>query len=609
MEFWQISGAAIAALCVALVLFGLLRLPDSRMSPSLLAFASSGALWTLGETITLLARDASAEQVGIAVLYTGSIFMPALWWRLVLLWAEKHGVAAGRAGPWARVPLLWASVMWLVMLANPWHGQFLEPVVGGRNLYRPLYWWMLFPNYAFVFAAGAVIAFAIRRIPLRSVVRQGSAMIAASGALLFANATYVFGTEPAFNATFLVLGASAAILVLAMYREGLFGVLPIALPVAAEHDPDGLVVVRSGGRVAWANTRARGLLGVDLSEDARFPGSLRARLLLADGTPVSRTGESDGTWWKAVLRPEGQLYRLDGEDECWLRICGRLVRGRSRRVVALCVRIRDVTDERLTQADLRRADRLQSVAELARGVAHDFRNMVSVVRGNAELLCRDLPDDPPLQKKLARILRAGERAGELAEQLQLYAGGIDPHRASIDLSELTREVAELQQSLLPARLQLELELHPEPLVVEVDPTQIRQALMNLMVNAREALSESGGTIRVQTGVCAVEPPRMSHLVIGRERPRALYGWVRVVDDGPGIDAPTQERIFEPFYSTKGKRGGIGLSTVLGIARAHEALLQLESEPVRGSAFALYFPIESGDPLAVTRRPRPRPPGA
>ena len=125
-----------------------------------------------------------------------------------------------------------------------------------------------------------------------------------------------------------------------------------------------------------------------------------------------------------------------------------------------------------------------------------------------------------------------------------------------------------------------------------DATQLRQAILNLIVNAREALQDRGGVIRVSTGTARVDPAVCRGLVLGADRPAGVFAFVRVADDGPGIDLDAQERIFEPFVSSKGKHRGIGLSTVLGIARAHRALLQLESAPGRRTSFAIYLAVTS-----------------
>ena len=221
-------------------------------------------------------------------------------------------------------------------------------------------------------------------------------------------------------------------------------------------------------------------------------------------------------------------------------------------------------------------------------MAHDFHNMLGVVRGNAQLLNQDLRGQPEVEQRLERILRFGDRATDLADQLQLYAGGAEPIATSLDLNEIVGDTAEGLEPEPGAQVALQLDLCCSELRVFGDATQLRQAILNLIVNAREALQDRGGVIRVSTGRVFVDPAACRGLVLGGDSQRGLYAFVRVTDDGPGIDLDAQERIFEPFVSSKGKHRGIGLSTVFGIARAHHALLQLESAPGRGASFGIYL---------------------
>jgi signal transduction histidine kinase len=419
---------------------------------------------------------------------------------------------------------------------------------------------------------------------------QGIVLLSSSGLTLLCHFVYTVGSEVRPTATLLVFAIAAAILALGMYRQGLFGVLPAALSVIFEHDPDGLLVVRPGGRLVHCNPKARALLAPALlGVGARIPQDLPGLLSPADG------GTADGgiahpglRWWSEVLRSGGRLYRSGPDGARSLRLSGHAVRGRSGRLAALVLRVRDVTAEEEANTALRRARRLESVAELARGVAHDFHNMLGVVRGNARLLAEDLRGQPEVQGRVERILRFGHRATELADQLELYAGGVDPVAASVELNEIVRDTADGLEPEPGAQVVLQLDLCRSELRVVGDATQLGQAILNLLVNAREALQDRGGVIRVSTGTERVDPAACRGLVLGGDRPPGLYVFVLVADDGPGIDLEAQERIFEPFVSSKGKHRGIGLSTVLGIARAHRALLQLESAPGRGTTFGIYL---------------------
>jgi signal transduction histidine kinase len=613
IEVWHFIGAGLVGLCVGGVLV-LTRLPDSALSRPLRRFAIAAALWGFGDVVATLATDMFWKQIGITVLYTGLIFVPPLWWTLAVRSAEDRDVRLPfDADRWTTVPLVLASVMWLAMLTNPWHGEFIVPVVGGRNVYGPLWWVMAIPSYSQIFGVFALELWILGRSRTRGIRRHAAFMVAASGVTLVANLIYVIGATPSFNATLPSLAVAGGILTIGMIREGLFGVLPLALPIIASHDPDGILVVRPGGRILYANRRVRELLSpVDLTADTPWLASVSSRLRGPNGGRVSESEPKDAMryrsdwekhWWQSVLRPTGALFCYGDDDARWFRITAQEVHGRGQRLLAYSVRIHDDTDEQRAEVEVRRARRLESVAQLSRGVAHDFNNLLTVVRGNADLLAEDLPEEPELQRKIQQIVGAGEQAMELAHQLQLYAGATEPVRTIVDLSGLVRDMSEVLDSVLhpePGGVKpvVELDLTSYPVVVEVDATQLRQLVLNLLVNARDAIDGRAGEIHIQTGSLSLVPENTERLVAGRDSAPGDYGYVRVTDTGCGMDSATQERIFEPFFSTKGKSRGIGLSTVFGIVRSHDALLELDSAPGRGTCFCVYFPIsESGPQLS------------
>jgi signal transduction histidine kinase len=600
MAVWNLLGAGVIGLWVGGMLV-LSRLPDTRLSHPLRAFASAGALWAVGDLVAANAPDFFWKQVGVAMLYSGAIFVPPLWWLIALRGARELGLASALEGRrWTAGPLLFATIMWLVMITNPWHGRFIVPVLGGQNQYGPLWWVLAVPNWALVFGVFALEAHVSRRVRDVHVHRQAALVVFAGGLMLVANWLYVSGLAGGLNSTLPVMGASGAILVVGMLREGLFGVLPAALPVMAFHDPDGLLVVRPNGRLLHANPRARAMLEpVVLAVGLPFLETLAQRLRGADGQAVAESGSGwEARWWRSVLQPGGALYRYGRGEGRWLRVSAQPVYGRGQKLLAHCLRVHDATEEQRTETALRRARRLESVAEVALGVAHDFKNLLVVARGNAELLADKLPDTPGVQRKLHRILRSADEADELARQLQVYAGADEPCRTRLDLVDLAKQALELfdpelASELAGGHLGVRLALELSPAAVEADATQLRQLALNLLLNARDALDEEGGEIRMETGCEHVDPAQLAHLVVGEDRPAGAYGYLRVADTGEGMEPEVQERIFEPFFSTKGKQRGIGLATVFGVVRSHGALLQLESRRGEGTAFTVWFPAAAG----------------
>ena len=534
-------------------------------------------------------QSAGWKQVGLVILYTGAITLPALWWLVALRWADD--VEAGlpmRAPAWRWVPLGWAAAMWLVMITNPWHGAFLTPVIGGHNVYQPLWWVMALPNYALILASLAVELEVARRVARREVRRQASFMIAASGVTLLCNAVYVSGLVE-LNATVVSLSISSTLLLVGMAREGLFGVLPAAFSAIAARHPDGLVVVGPDRRVRYANRRAYELL-------APFAPSRNVRVLDAFQNAERVTEIDDGVElvsaelsWERLASRHGLTVRMTGGNR-WLHLDATPVQGRGRGERGYCLRIGDATVRKRAELAAAQTRRLESVASLARSVSRDFQGVFAIVHGNAEMLAAEEQHDPRAQRMLSRIVEAASYGTEVAHQLQIHTGTFDTTRVALELAEIVEESCEMVEDERPEGVTLVHRRAERLLPVEADPIQIRHCIYNVLVNAIEATGQAGGEVRVSTGARRVDPSQLLGLVSGREEPPGDFAYVEIRDEGGGMNSETEERAFEPFFSTRGKDRGNGLSAVVGIARAHAAPVALVNEPGRGCTFTLYFPL-------------------
>jgi signal transduction histidine kinase len=589
LEIWPALSGVIGGLSMGLIGVAVTRLPRTSIRPLLYAFLSSGLLWAVGDSIAAGATDAAWKQVGVVIFYTGVITLPPLWWWVALRWADDAEAGLPlRAPVWRWLPLAWAAAMWLVMITNPSHGAFLTPVVGGRNVYEPLWYVMALPNYALILASLAVELEVARRVARREVRRQASFLIAASSVPLLCSALYV-SHEVELNATVVVLSLASVLLVVGMAREGLFGVLPAALSAIAAGHPDGLVVVGPDGRIRYANARAYELL-------APFAPKANVRILeafqnagLAPEIDDASALGSDEQWWARLSKRRGLTVRGAGGSR-WLHLGATPVHGRGRGEDGYCLRIGDATARRRAELAAAQTRRLESVASLARTVSRDFQGVFAIVQGNAELLASEEPGDAAAQRKLSRIVEAARYGTEMAHQLQLYTGSVDTVRVSLDLAEIVEESCELVEAERPQGVRLVQRRAERMLPVEADPIQIRHCIFNLLVNATEATARAGGEVRVSTGERYVDPSETTGLVFGHEQPPGDFAFVEIRDEGGGMSSDTEERAFEPFFSTWGKDRGNGLSTVLGIARAHDAPIALVNEPGRGCTFALYFPL-------------------
>lgn len=286
------------------------------------------------------------------------------------------------------------------------------------------------------------------------------------------------------------------------------------------------------------------------------------------------------------------------------------------RTYALCGISTDITDRKAAEnqrlsleRNLMEAQKLESLGVLAGGVAHDFNNILTSILGNASLASLDVPASHPAHRPLAQIERASHRAADLCAQLLAYAGRASFVTATLDLSALVRETTQLLELSIGRRGQLELLLADSLPAVIGDPTQLRQVVMNLVLNAADALEgRADGRVVVRT-YCREMQEEDFRAAVRAPRLRAgRYVGLEVADNGAGMPAEVLGRIFEPFFTTKFSGRGLGLAAVLGIVQRHDSALFVESQPGRGTAFRLLFPsttlaaIGSATPFEGDDRP-------
>ncbi len=235
--------------------------------------------------------------------------------------------------------------------------------------------------------------------------------------------------------------------------------------------------------------------------------------------------------------------------------------------------------------------KLESLGVLAGGVAHDFNNLLTVILGNADVLLDQHSKDAPEREGLEEIKTTSLRAADLCRQMLAYAGKGRFVVENNQLPALVTEITSLLQSSISKKATLTLKLEEGVPPVRGDSTQLRQIIMNLVLNASEALGEAPGEISVHVGVRECSREYLSHSFLNEESPEGSYVSLTVADTGCGMDAATLERIFEPFFTTKFTGRGLGLSAVLGIVRSHKGALLVDSQPGKGSRFTVLFPVE------------------
>jgi signal transduction histidine kinase len=264
--------------------------------------------------------------------------------------------------------------------------------------------------------------------------------------------------------------------------------------------------------------------------------------------------------------------------------------------------VSETPEERGRIEDQRRqSQKMEAIGQLAGGVAHDFNNLVTVISSNADLALSSLPESHPARDCLVDIVHASERAGALTRQLLAFSRKQTLEQRPVDLCALVSNMRRLLARVLGEQIQLGLDVPSELDAVMADPGQLEQVILNLGMNARDAL-EAGG--RVEIAARAADPAELPETV------RAGAGTRRFVrlsfsDDGPGMTPEIEARLFEPFFTTKprGKGTGLGLSTVYGIVRQHGGAISVRSSPGKGATFDVFLP--STDPV---EKPAQRTPG-
>jgi PAS domain S-box-containing protein len=270
----------------------------------------------------------------------------------------------------------------------------------------------------------------------------------------------------------------------------------------------------------------------------------------------------------------------------------------------------DITERKATEEALRRAAKEESLSVLAGGVAHDFNNLLAAILGHASLALKQLPLGSPARRHVEKAAGAVERAADLTRQMLAYSGRGHFVVRPTDFNALVRENLPLLEVALPKAVRLEARLEEGLPRVDADVGQIQQVLMNLVINAAEAIGDRGGTVTVATGVREVAASdRELWRASGHPLPPGRYVSLEVRDGGPGMDPATLDRVFEPFFTTKFTGRGLGLAAVLGVVRGHRGGLSVLSAPGRGTSFRLLFAPSERSAGAEPAPPAPAARGA
>jgi PAS domain S-box-containing protein len=359
-----------------------------------------------------------------------------------------------------------------------------------------------------------------------------------------------------------------------------------------EASPNAILGVGSGGLISYVNPQVEETFGYARDELLGRP----VELLLPERVAERHVGHRNGFLARPVARPMGigldlAGRRRDGKEFPVEISLSPVVTEDGPQVFATVV---DITARKAAETQLVQAQKLESIGRLAGGIAHDFNNMLFAILGYAELLTQDLDEDRWAEFDRATAMRsvdgigqAAERAASLTRQLLAFSRQQVVSPEVLDLNDAVRAVEPMLRRLIGENVRLVVKLDSSVERLRADPGQLDQILVNLVVNARDAMP-GGGTITVETGDAVFdEPYAIEHF----EVTPGSYVLLAVSDTGQGMDSETRQHVFEPFFTTKevGKGTGLGLATIYGIVRQAGGHIWLYSEPGRGTTFKLYFP--------------------
>ncbi len=271
----------------------------------------------------------------------------------------------------------------------------------------------------------------------------------------------------------------------------------------------------------------------------------------------------------------------------------------------------DITDRRQAAIEREQFDRkmqetqkLESLGVLAGGIAHDFNNLLTSILGNASIASLELPPGSPVHDSIEQINEASLRAADLCKQMLAYSGRGRFMAQKLDLGELVEQTAQMLQISISKKAVLRFRIEKGLPPIEVDATQIRQVIMNLVINASEAIGDTSGVISLSTGLTRVDHSYLHGTLMDPDLPEGDCVCLEVSDSGCGMSVETRARMFDPFFTTKFTGRGLGLAAVLGIVRGHKGAIKVYSELGRGTTFKLLFPAAAGaSDTAPTRSAR------
>jgi PAS domain S-box-containing protein len=356
------------------------------------------------------------------------------------------------------------------------------------------------------------------------------------------------------------------------------------LVTAMEQAAEGIYIIDVQGTILYVNPAFERISGRSRLEVIGQPalmlvGNEQDRVDYGQAWATLRAGK---VWQKrfASKRPDGALYVAD--------VTIAPVRDESGAIVSYVAIIRDITRELQLEEQYRQAQKMEVVGRLTAGIAHDFNNLLTAINGFAELMQLELPPDDPLQETTDKILSSGRRAADLVRQLLAFSRKQIMEPQVLNLNKVVGDLDKMLRRIIGEHIDLRVCLAPDLWPVKVDPAQINQVIVNLAVNARDAMP-GGGHLTVETANVVLDEDNVAHYL---EAQPGQYVLLAISDDGVGMSDKVKAHLFEPFFTTKevGQGTGLGLATVFGIVKQSGGHIRVYSEEGRGTTFKIYLPF-------------------
>jgi len=553
------------------------------------------SVWCAGYAWELSAVGAPAKTLALKVKYLGVLMMPVAWTGFILDFVAGDPRFTRRVvGTMGTI----AAGLLLLAWTDGWHhlfwadlhleGEGRAAVLVGRG---PGFWTNITLTYASLVAGIAMLLSQAVQSPYlyrkRAIIVIVATLLPWLGNMLFLAGDELPGSV---DPTPFLFACTAVLAAVAVFRYGVLDPIPTLRDARIEIIGDALVMLDARRRIADVNRAAAVMLG-------------RSRAAVA-GVVVDELLPGLGEFHDQPCRID--LPRPSPSGERVFDASITPIRTRDYRLTGYVVLLRDVTERRQLEEQLRQAQKMEAVGKLAGGVAHDFNNLLTAIIGFASLASEELPAGSPVQGSLAQIRRSADQAASLTRQLLAFGRRQLLQPEVLDLGEVIAHVLPMLRRLIGEDITVITELLPDLPTIRADRTQVQQVLLNLAVNARDAMPR-GGVLTIRTSQASVDD-RTSD---GFDLPLGQYVVLEVADTGQGVDAAMADHIFEPFFTTKafGQGTGLGLSTVYGIAKQSGGDVQVRSTPGRGATFRVLLPAtldarpQPADPEPASLSPR------